>query len=373
MQQKERKRLTILTNILPPYRVPVYRLLGEHFDTVVMLSGEEDNRHWDLKHTFFGFSVTTVKGLTVRRSLSRGSGRTYDLKYTHVTPRYLWELIKYRPDAIITTEMGFRSLLGLVYGALRRVPVWVWWGGTLHTERHRSRTKRLLRRLVFARTVRRWISYGDTSTAYLRSLRIPADRILQIQNCVDDQLYTVKSEPYPLDLPRPRALLVGQLIGRKGISELLNVTARVQRAGLPCSLVIVGEGPEEGRITAEIRQLGIRDVELLGKVPYARMVSVYHACDFLVFPTLEDVWGLVVNEALLSGLPAIASKYAGCAEELLPANAIFDPLDEDCFLDAFCRAVDGHIPLPEPGRLLSSKEVAAMIVRDIEGRVGARA
>ncbi len=57
------------------------------------------------------------------------------------------------------------------------------------------------------------------------------------------------------------------------------------------------------------------------------MPAVYRSGDILVFPTLEDVWGLVVNEALWSGCPPWSSVYAGCAKELVPMNSIFDPLD----------------------------------------------
>jgi len=343
--------------------------LGERFATMVMLSGHEDNRSWATDAGTNPFRVSVAKGWTVRWAIPRAGRGPEDVRYTHITPGYLWALVRFRPDAIISTEMGGRSLISLVYGRLARVPVWVWWGGTIHTERDRSRLKRAIRRHLFVRAVDRWISYGASSTAYLRSVGVPPSRVLQIQNAVDAALYPAEGERRSLASPHPRVLFVGQLIGRKGIFELLDVAAQTQREGTPFSLVIVGDGPSRRPVEEEVRRSGLRSVEMLGNVPYGDMASIYRACDLLVFPTLDDVWGLVVNEALHSGLPVIASEYAGCAEELLPAPRLFDPLDRQRFLDVFRRALRGELPSVDPGTMMSIERVADLIAQDVTCRI----
>lgn len=368
MKTSTRPRLAILTNILTPYRVPIYRRLAERYETRVVISGNEDNRKWDTGALGQELDVRTAWGFMIKRRIPHEDGGTADLRYTHLNPGYLWHLLRFRPDAIISVEMGFRSLLALLYGAVFRTPVWIWWGGTLHTESKRAFAKRQLRRL-FAAATPRWVSYGETSTQYLRSIGIPRRRILQIQNCVDERLYLRDGDAYPLDLPRPRALFVGQLIGRKGIYELLETTAAVQREGLECSLVVVGDGPEQGRFREEVERLEVQNLRHIKYLPPERMPDIYRACDFLVFPTLEDVWGLVVNEALLSGLPVIASTYAGCACELLPASNVFDPLVGASFLDAYRRAILGRIAPPDPSRIRTAREVADMIGQDVARRL----
>jgi glycosyltransferase involved in cell wall biosynthesis len=310
-------------------------------------------------------TITEAWGFTLKRRHRRADGGTEDIRYLHINPGYVWELLRFRPDAIISIEMGFRSVISVIYGWLFRVPVWIWWGGTHHTERHTRSAKRVLRQRFFARVAPRWISYGVSSTEYLQSLGVKAERILQIQNGVDERLYREPVSPYPLDLPRPRSLFVGQIVGRKGIYQLLKVAAMTQRQIADLSLVVVGDGPEAGRFEAEAARLGIRNFYRIPYLPPDKMLSIYLACDFLVFPTLEDVWGLVANEAILCNLPVIASLYAGCARELLPEENVFDPLNEERFLDAYLRAARGQLASPEPSRLKPIHEVADMIATDI--------
>ena len=96
------------------------------------------------------------------------------------------------------------------------------------------------------------------------------------------------------------------------------------------------------------------------------MPAVYRSGDALVFATLDDVWGLVVNEALWSGLPALVSVYAGCARELVPATSTFDPLDPADFTAKLRVAVLGELPPPDVTRLRRVDEVAARIVRELQ-------
>lgn len=358
-------KLCLLTNILSPYRAPVYRRIGEVFETILLLSGTEDNRNWGDQSATTGLAVKHVWGFTRKRVIRDPKGLVSDLKYTHINPGYLLELLRNMPDAVISTEMGFRSLCALLYGMVFRKPVWVWWGGTLHTERNVAAHKRLLRR-VFARIVPRWISYGKTSTAYLRSIGISDGNILEIQNCVDDSLFRCDGPVADLAVTGPKALFVGQLIDRKGIFHLLDSLGSLIRAGSPpCSLVIVGDGPERQAVLSRAHDLGI-EILHIPKCPNQDMPAIYRACDFLVFPTLEDVWGLVVNEAILCGLAVLSSVYAGCTAEIVPPSNRFDPLDTDSFTNALRRAIGGELAPPDSSCLLATGAVAMRIAEDVK-------
>src|SRR5690349_21074901 len=146
------RSLAVLTNILAPYRIPLFERLARDFDLNVLLSGEEGNRSdWSHDHSRAApIKVRTSWGITLpHRRLSQGV--IVGTGYLHVNPGLLLDLIRLRPDAVISDEMGFRTLMALLYGWVFRKPVWVWWGGTLHTEQQIGRGKRLLRRLLVTR------------------------------------------------------------------------------------------------------------------------------------------------------------------------------------------------------------------------------
>jgi len=201
-------------------------------------------------------------------------------------------------------------------------------------------------------------------------LGIARDRILQIENCVDDERFRGNVEPAVLEAPGPRALVVGQLFGRKGVEELLRATARVQQGGTAMSLIVAGTGPDLERPSKLAATLDVREVHWLGHVSSDGMPSIYRTVDFLVFPKLEDVWELVVNEALLSGTPVICSIYAGCAEELVPPDNRFHPTNPADFADVLHRAATGRIASADRSTVKGTREIGSIIVSDIEQRIG---
>lgn len=359
-------KVAILTNILAPYRMPIFQRLAEQFDVTVLYSGEEGNRgEWrDSPEGAHGLRVKRAKGFTFPWT-NRDRGVVLDTRYLHINPGLIVDLLRVRPGAIITNEMGFRSLVAVAYGRVFRRPVWVWWGGTPHTERRISGAKRLFRRWFVPR-VDRWLSYGATSTEYLASCGVARRDIVELQNCVPEGPYLEPAPPAVRLEPRPVLLCVGQLVARKGVDLLLHATARLQAEGLSFSLLLVGSGPDKGLLAQRAKDLALRNVDFHDPQPPERMPGIYRSADVLIFPTREDVWGLVVNEALWSGLPALVSVYAGCAGELVPPSSTFDPLDPDEFEAKLRDAVTGKLPPPDVARLRRIDEVAGTIIRELE-------
>jgi glycosyltransferase involved in cell wall biosynthesis len=360
-----RARLAILVNIIAPYRLPIYKALTDVFDVAVFYgSQEQKNRNWSgLDAILPEAMVKQSWGLRLGFK-KRSQNKTYDFKFLHLHPGYFVDLVKFRPDAVISNEMGFRTLMALAYGALFGKPVWVWWGGTRHTERKLGWLRKRVR-LFLARCVRHWISYGHSSTQYLMGLGVKRETVVQIQNCVEEQRYTTKAYAAFEATPKPVFLTVGQMIGRKGLAELLEVSARLVKSGFQFSVVLVGGGPEREELENTARRLSLDNIQFFSPFPYEAMASVYRSADFFIFPTLEDVWGLVVNEALWSGLPTLCSKYAGCAEELLPESNIFDPCDLNDFEQAMIRALSGKIAKADVSGLKQFQAVSKMIADSV--------
>jgi glycosyltransferase involved in cell wall biosynthesis len=366
----QRPRVVLLENIVAPYRVCVYSAIGERVDLLVLVSGTESNRPmWDQTASRPTFQVRKSLGFTIRRRKGGGEG-VFDYQHIHITPGILWDLWRAKPRVVISSEMGFRTLAAMLYCKLSKVPLWIWWGGTMHTERYVGKARRWIRRFIVKRC-KHWISYGATSTEYLQSLGVPRDEILQIQNCVDETKYRSAVPPVVSLQPKPVILHVGQLILRKGIDQLFESAARLQGEGYEFSLLLVGQGPERERLERRAEELGLNHVCFYGGARAEQMPAIYRSADCLVFPTLEDVWGLVANEALWSGVPVLVSKFVGCAPEIVPPANIFDPTDPEDFDRALRLAVSGKLSPADTSSLLEHRAVAKMITDDIE-RVLAR-
>ena len=361
-----KRKVSLLVNIISPARLALYSGLAEHFDLQILHGGMESNRDsWhDLDRAVP--SARTVRAWGWQLEIPRKKeGKHFDRRYIHVTPGYVQHLLDFRPEALISNEMGLRTLIALTYGALFRKPVWVWWGGTLHTERKGGAMRRILRAII-SRWARHWISYGQTSTEYLRSLGIRRDSILEIQNAVDERLFTAPVKPEFQVEPRPVLLCAGRLVMRKGVEQLLNAAAAVQKGGLNFSLVLVGSGPDKLALEQLAVAIGLKNVHVLPVQRPEKMPAVYRSADVLVFPTLEDVWGLVANEAMLCGLTVLCSKYAGCARELFPPENIFDPGDADEFRRKLSEAVNGRLAGPDCSRLKTTSQILADLIRALE-------
>jgi glycosyltransferase involved in cell wall biosynthesis len=279
-------------------------------------------------------------------------------------PGVLWHLLRFRPDAIISNEMGFRSVMALTYAAVFSKPVWIWWGGTLHSERNIGRLRKALRKVITL-WVNHWVTYGQTSTEYLLSLGVKRDRILQSQNGIDEEQFKTNEEPAWTIEPRPVVLHVGQFIERKGITSLLEAAAALQKEDCEFSLLLVGSGRDKLALERRAEALGLKNVHFRPPQPPDKMPSVYRSADLVVFPTLEDVWGLVANEAVLSGVPVLCSKYAGCAPELFTSENIFSPEDASEFSQKLRDAISGRLSKPDPNRLRTMRQIAAEVVQEL--------
>jgi glycosyltransferase involved in cell wall biosynthesis len=112
-------------------------------------------------------------------------------------------------------------------------------------------------------------------------------------------------------------LHVGRLIPRKGVDRLVRVVADASRE-VPLRLVLIGEGPEEPALRRLAAELGVAErVELRGFADQPALPAIYAEGDVFAMPTLDDPFGIVLLEAAASGLPIVASPYAGASLDLV--------------------------------------------------------
>ena len=107
-----------------------------------------------------------------------------------------------------------------------------------------------------------------------------------------------------------RLLCVGQLIPRKNVVSLIEAMAAPELTA--CTLTVVGAGPEREALERRADELGLGGrIAFAGYVPADGLPELFARHDVLVHPALQEVWGLTVNEALAAGLTVVVGEHAG--------------------------------------------------------------
>ena len=104
-----------------------------------------------------------------------------------------------------------------------------------------------------------------------------------------------------------------------------------ERSGnAPWDLVLLGDGPLRETLNSQLSTLNLHShVHLHGFKQYDELPVYYALANAFVHPSTTEQWGLVVNEAIASGLPVIVSERCGCSPELVRDNGFtFDPMNE---------------------------------------------
>ena len=171
-----------------------------------------------------------------------------------------------------------------------------------------------------------YLSVGRRSRQYLESHGVAPTRIFASPHAVDNEWFATSAEPYLSGAGRAKAraawgggpddfivLYAGKIEARK---RPLDAVRAVASLGPNAVLAVAGWGDLEDAMRLEADRLGVR-INWLGFVNQSMMGRVYAGADCLVLPSDLESWGLVVNEAMATGLPAVVSDHVGCVPDLI--------------------------------------------------------
>lgn len=171
---------------------------------------------------------------------------------------------------------------------------------------------------------------GSESRHYLQQLGFPPQAIHQPWDVVDNA-YFLDLPPLPPPARGPHFLCVSRFVPKKNHAGLLQAYGQYQSEGGRWGLDLVGFGPLEPQLHAAVAQLP--DPGRCRIRPFLQLADLalaYRQASALVLASVVDQWGLVVNEAIAAGLPALVSSGCGCAADLIEdgvSGLAFDPAD----------------------------------------------
>ena len=133
-----------------------------------------------------------------------------------------------------------------------------------------------------------------------------------------------------LKLPENYFLTSCRFVEKKNLKILIEAFSSLESVHTEWSLVLAGDGPLRRELESLVLEYNLSDkVHFLGYLDYLTMKNVYAGASCFVLPSTTEQWGLVINEALASGIPVICSKNVGSAPNLLSGQHVgyvFDPL-----------------------------------------------
>jgi glycosyltransferase involved in cell wall biosynthesis len=313
-----RPRITVLRgHSANPWELRPWELLADRFDVRVLATGSNEFELGTLDLT-----VQPVRAL--RDRLPRG--RAGELGALALGDRYLGLRAELEgSDVVHAAEIGVPFSHGPALLKARlgfRLVLTVWETIPFGEAYRRFRGRRQRRETI--PQVDLFLAATDRARRTLLLEGAPDERIVVAPPGIDTARF---GSPAPPD--SHLVLSVGRLVWEKGHQDLLRALAWLRHEGLETRALIVGAGPEEARLRAHARDLGLDSaVEWRSSVPYEEMPSVFAQASCFVLASLPTAWweeqfGMVLAEAAAAGLPIVAAESGAIPEVLRGEGTLF--------------------------------------------------
>ena len=262
-----------------------------------------------------------------------------------------------KPDVLaIAGYLGTVSLTALLWAKTHRILTIL-----MAASSRQDKTRNPLMEWGKRTTVRRFdaaLVGGTRQREYAAELGIPRPRIFLGYDVVDNEYFTRETAEVRRQenvwrrqsgLLRPYFLTVSRFIGKKNLPFLLDAYGRYRDlAGEKAwDLVLCGSGPLEASLRNQAG--GIPGVHFPGFVQAEELPRYYGlAATFIIPSSHYEQWGLVVNEAMASGLPVLVSRVCGCTPDLVQEGVngfTFDPRDTEGLARLMGRMSSGEVDL----------------------------
>lgn len=273
----------------------------------------------------------------------------YDRGFIVVSPAIIGYLLEFRPHVVFPQAFSLWTVIVALLKPLMGWKVAIIYDGSSPNTDFRDSSFRTFVRRILVRFADAFISNSQAGKRYLvEALNVPEEKIFTRTYLVPDAGALLKrlekTEPPNLELKRPIFLYVGRITSRKGIKTLLEACAILKSQGYAnYSLLIIGKGEQREELEAFIKERNLEaQVTWGGWVEYGNLGAYFQQADIFVFPTFEDVWGMVVPEAMVFGKPILCSNGAAAYELIAEGENgyIFDPHDPPALAEAMRRFLD---------------------------------
>lgn len=307
--RNKKMKILFLTNVPSPYRVHFFNELGKQCDLTVLYqkkASSERNSKWVAE------SSNTYTSIFLK-----GKSTGVDNAFCPGVVKYLRKSY----DAIIICgNASPTEIFAIEWCKLRRIPYCMEGDGAF-VKTGKGFKERLKRHLIRGGTLffstckeldNYYIHYGANPSKIVRyrfSSLLKRDILLNPPD--KDQKLLLRNE---LKIKEDKVILaVGQFIYRKGFDVLIE-SATMLNDGI--GIYIVGDNPTSEYLS-KVKEYNLKNIHFEGFKTKDELKKYYMAADAFVLPTREDIWGLVINEAMAYGLPVVTTDRCNAGVELI--------------------------------------------------------
>lgn len=316
-------KVALVHNIISPYRIPVFNHLASKRNldlTVYFLNESARNRKWetDFYRKKINFNYEILPSINLKIPFVNS------IEY-NINPTIFFKLYKNKFDAVVIS--GWVDFVSQTLPFLTSFYSfkYILWAGSTKDEPSIQRWLFLPLVKSIIRRASSIIPYGTKSKRYLMNLDANKDIIVNSFNAIDVDYFQNKIKKitkskinilktsYNISKNTLVILYVGQFIPRKSLSVLIKAASMLNK---DLSLVFLGHGDEKDNYISLANELSVK-LTIINHLERDKLPEIYKMSDLFILPSREEVWGLVVNEAMACGLPVICSDNVGCVEDLV--------------------------------------------------------
>lgn len=344
-------KVLFITNIPAPYRIDFYNELGKSVDLTVIFEAKGAAK---IK---FNWNIDQIKNF---KAIFLSEGNINEKKVD-------WKILKYikrnEYDHIVATSYSyFTEMVALIYMKLRGIAYYLETDGGIIREE--NFLKRVYKKFLVS-NAKGYFSPSKGSDDYLAFYGANRDVIyrypftsLKNQDILRNPI-TIEEKlllKIELGIKEEKVILsVGQFIYRKGYDLLLKACEGLDD---DIGVYIIG-----GKATNEYlnlcEELNLRNIHFLDFKSKEDISKYYMAADVFVLPTREDIWGLVINEAMAYGLPIITTNNCVAGIELVKENGVIIPVENYKLLATMISEILKH-----PSKSLKMREKSLEIIKN---------
>lgn len=319
------KRVAIFTTHLIQYQIPLFKKLAKIIDLHVFFGSKQGLSSYHDKdfNKQIKWNIPLIKGY--KYSILKNSNKI-SLDSFFFNSSGIKEAIKKNFDKVII--LGWNNIFYL------KTFFWCLYYSSeiiIRSENNLYKKQPLFKKIlkeiilrIFFKFINSFISIGSLNEEFYKYYGVKKNKIFRAPYSIDDNFFKKNivrnkqkwKKNNNISNQAKIFLFVGKLIKRKRVLDLIKV-AQSKKLNNNSYFLIIGDGPLKKKLLQKINNLKLNNISILGFKSQNQLRFYYSLADVLILPSEYETWGLVINEAMSSGVPCIVSDSCGAAKDMI--------------------------------------------------------